>query len=391
MQNCDFVSLSDLKTQSGYVRGKIAGYLNDLIGLGVDGFRIDAAKHIDQGDFAAVKGALDPTVAEGKPPYIAQEVFPGASNPDLKPAAFTSNGDVLGFAYAMGLKTQFQNGTLANLADIPSWSLDADGSRTHAMVTNHDTERDGITLSYKDGDAYTLANYFLLAYPYGKPSVFDGFTWSSKGQSPPADSRGLVTDTDCSAGWQCLTLSTGSRAWSAGATRPRPRGGLRLHGDGARRHRLPPRLPRLDRAQRLVRPVHRDLRHRTRGRRLLRRHHRRDRRGARRVLGHGRHRLRRRRDRDDPRPRRRRDPRGRQVRAGRPTGDRRGHVQRPRRHDLGDERPPRRERPGAGLLGPAKAVRLSPADYPVWSGTVERCPPAPASSTSTSRRPTRAP
>ncbi|TQM68697.1 alpha-amylase [Actinomadura hallensis] len=209
VQNCDFVSLSDLKTQSGYVRGKIAGYLNDLIGLGVDGFRIDAAKHIDQGDFAAVKGALNPTVAEGKPPYIAQEVFPGASNPDLKPAAFTSNGDVLGFAYAMGLKTQFQNGTLANLSGIPSWSLDADGSRTHAMVTNHDTERDGITLSYKDGDAYTLANYFLLAYPYGKPSVFDGFTWSSKGQSPPADSRGLVTDTDCSAGWQCLTLSTG--------------------------------------------------------------------------------------------------------------------------------------------------------------------------------------
>src|SRR5690606_13673861 len=27
VQNCDFVSLSDLKTQSGYVRGKIAGYL----------------------------------------------------------------------------------------------------------------------------------------------------------------------------------------------------------------------------------------------------------------------------------------------------------------------------------------------------------------------------
>ncbi|NED57780.1 alpha-amylase, partial [Micromonospora aurantiaca] len=58
VQNCELVSLSDLKTQSDYVRGKITGYLNDLIGLGVDGFRIDAAKHIAQSDFAAIKGAL---------------------------------------------------------------------------------------------------------------------------------------------------------------------------------------------------------------------------------------------------------------------------------------------------------------------------------------------
>ncbi|XRQ14181.1 carbohydrate-binding module family 20 domain-containing protein [Actinomadura welshii] len=209
VQNCELVSLSDLKTQSSYVREKIAGYLNDLIGLGVDGFRIDAAKHIDQNDFAAIKDALDDTTAEGRPPYIAQEVFPGASNPDLKAAAFTRNGDVLGFAYAMGLKAQFQNGTLANLSGIPSWSLDAEGPQTYAMVTNHDTERDGSTLSYKNGSDYTLANYFMLAYPYGKPAVYDGFTWSSKGQSPPADGRGFVTDADCARGWQCLTRSTG--------------------------------------------------------------------------------------------------------------------------------------------------------------------------------------
>ncbi|MEU8801561.1 carbohydrate-binding module family 20 domain-containing protein [Spirillospora sp. NPDC048819] len=209
VQNCELVSLSDLKTQSGYVRGKIAGYLNDLIALGVDGFRIDAAKHIDQDDFAAIKGGLNNTTAEGRPPYIAQEIFPGASNPDLKASAFTRNGDVLGFAYAMGLKTQFQNGTLSNLSGIPSWSLDADGSQTYAMITNHDTERDGSTLSYKNAADYTLANYFLLAYPYGKPAVFDGFTWTSRGQSPPADSRGFVTGADCSSGWQCITLSTG--------------------------------------------------------------------------------------------------------------------------------------------------------------------------------------
>ncbi|MCP2323776.1 alpha-amylase [Hamadaea flava] len=212
VQNCMLLSLSDLKTQSSTVRAKIAAYLNDLIGLGVDGFRVDAAKHVSVADFAAIRALLNNTTAENKAPYIAQEVFTGASNSELKPAAFTSNGDVLGFSYAMGLKTQFTNGTLANLSTIPSWSLDATSDQTYAMVTNHDLERDGTTLRYQDGTKYTLANYFLLAYPYGQPSVYDGFTFStsSTGQSPPADANGFVTDASCTSGaWQCITQSTG--------------------------------------------------------------------------------------------------------------------------------------------------------------------------------------
>jgi alpha-amylase len=204
------LSLSDLKTQSTTVRTKIAAYLNDLVSLGVDGFRIDAAKHVSVADFAAIRAMLNPTVAENVAPYIAQEVFTGATNNELKPAAFVSNGDVLGFSYAMGLRTQFTNGTLSNLATIPSWSLDATSDQTYAMVTNHDLERDGTTLRYQDGAKYVLANYFMLAYPYGQPSIYDGFTFSSNGQSPPSDSNGYVTDTDCGAGaWQCITHSVG--------------------------------------------------------------------------------------------------------------------------------------------------------------------------------------
>jgi len=212
VQNCMLLSLSDLKTQSTTVRAKIAAYLNDLIGLGVDGFRVDAAKHIAQTDFAAIKALLNTTTAEGKAPYIAQEIFTGSTNSQLQPAAFTSNGDVLGFSYAYGLKTQFSNGTLNNLSGIPSWSLDATSAQTAAMITNHDLERDGTTLRYQDGTKYTLANYFLLAYPYGKPFVYDGFAFatSNTGQSPPADSNGFVTDTSCTNGaWQCQTQSTG--------------------------------------------------------------------------------------------------------------------------------------------------------------------------------------
>ncbi|GAA3217505.1 carbohydrate-binding module family 20 domain-containing protein [Actinocorallia longicatena] len=204
---CELLSLSDLYTEKDYVRGKIAGYLNDLIGIGVDGFRVDAVKHIRKDDFANILGRLNNTTAENKRPYVAQEIFDGASNNALKAAAFTGNGDVLDFAYAKGIRSAFQ-GSISALANVSSWALDAPSANVFAMVTNHDLERDGVVLSYKNGTDYTLANYFALAYPHGKPSVYDSFTWTNRNSSPPADGNGFVTAASCGASWNCLTQST---------------------------------------------------------------------------------------------------------------------------------------------------------------------------------------
>ncbi|MEV4845466.1 carbohydrate-binding module family 20 domain-containing protein [Micromonospora matsumotoense] len=206
--SCELLSLTDLYTEKDSVRTKIAGFLNDLIGLGVDGFRVDAVKHVKKDDFAAILGKLRNTTAENKRPYVAQEIFDGAGNDTLKARAFIGNGDVLDFGYAKGLKSAFQ-GSIATLANVGSWNLDAPSANVFAMVTNHDLERDGVVLSYRDGSDYVLANYFALAYPHGKPSVYDSFTWSHRNQSPPADGNGYVTDTVCGNAWNCLTRSTG--------------------------------------------------------------------------------------------------------------------------------------------------------------------------------------
>ena len=37
-------------------------------------------------------------------------------------------------------------------------------------MENHDTERDGVTLNYKDGATNMIANEFMLAYGYGTPA-----------------------------------------------------------------------------------------------------------------------------------------------------------------------------------------------------------------------------
>jgi alpha-amylase len=206
VQNCELVSLSDLYTQKDEVRAKIAAYLNDLVSLGVDGFRVDAAKHVPQADFAAILAKVNNTTWQHTRPYVAQEVVPGGSGV-LAPAAFEENGSVLDFVYAYKMKEAF-NGDIAGLKTFgTSWGIEP-SDKSYAMVTNHDLERNSSTLTYKDG-AYKLATYFMLAWPHGVPQVYDGFTFTNNDASPPADSTGHVSDASCSSSWQCVHRDQG--------------------------------------------------------------------------------------------------------------------------------------------------------------------------------------
>jgi len=58
VRDCKLVGLPDLAAGNEYVRQKIADYLNNLIDIGVAGFRIDAAKHMWPGDIQAILGKL---------------------------------------------------------------------------------------------------------------------------------------------------------------------------------------------------------------------------------------------------------------------------------------------------------------------------------------------
>ncbi|GLW74097.1 alpha-amylase [Kitasatospora phosalacinea] len=207
VQECQALNLEDLSTESDYVRGKIAGYLNSLIGAGVDGFRVDTAKHIAQTDMANILSRLSDTRWGGRP-YVYQEIFPGGGS-QLAPAAFESNGSVLEFTYASKLSQQF-NGNIANLKTFgQSWGFEP-SDKSNVMVTNHDLERDRTTLTYNDGSKYRLAHVFELAWGYGTPQVYSGFRFNNKEDSPPADGNGFVTDVNCGNGtWTCTDRDRG--------------------------------------------------------------------------------------------------------------------------------------------------------------------------------------
>ena len=196
VQNCELVDLSDLKTEAEYVRGKLVGYLNDLIGLGVDGFRVDAAKHMPVADLQNIYSRLNGT------PYIFQETIEGGAG-EPSPSEYTGIGDVTEFRYGDVVGNAFRDGNLSNLQNTSGQMLLAGGDAV-AFIDNHDTQRNGrAKLTYKDGSSYALSEAFMLAYPYGTPSVMSSFTFSNPDAGPPASSNGTTSAVNCSSGWAC--------------------------------------------------------------------------------------------------------------------------------------------------------------------------------------------
>lgn len=80
VRNCDLVGLPDLNQTNSWVADRIVDFMNDLISLGVAGFRVDAAKHMWPADLSNIYGRLnnlnsDAGFATGSRPFIAQEVI----------------------------------------------------------------------------------------------------------------------------------------------------------------------------------------------------------------------------------------------------------------------------------------------------------------------------
>ncbi|MCC3762543.1 alpha amylase C-terminal domain-containing protein [Glycomyces sp. TRM65418] len=215
VQNCHLVGLNDLDTSQADVRRTIAGYLNDLMGLGVAGFRVDAAKHMSATDLGAIMDLVHGD------PYIVQEVI-GAAGEPITEAEYTGIGEVQEFGYAYDLKNHINGGSEArHLTTMgTNWGYT---SPAGVFVANHDTERGSLTMSYKHGQDYLLGEAFMLAYPFGTPASYTGYAFSGHTDGPPLNADGSVADVRCGAdAFTCIHRSpylsgmAGFRAATAG-------------------------------------------------------------------------------------------------------------------------------------------------------------------------------
>jgi alpha-amylase len=199
VQHCMLLNLADLQTGSPHVRDMLVGYLNDLISLGVSGFRVDAAKHMPVEDLSAIYDRLDGS------PYIFQEVIEG-DPVELSPTGYADIGAVTEFRYGDLVSEAFRRERLGRLS-ILTGSMLLDSGDAVIFIDNHDTQR-GLrsTLDYRDGTAYALAQAFMLAYPYGRPKVMSSFDFhrGDHDASPPSRADGTTEPVDCDhPGWVC--------------------------------------------------------------------------------------------------------------------------------------------------------------------------------------------
>jgi alpha-amylase len=202
VRRCELVGLADLDTGSASVQGKIAGYLNSLVDLGVAGFRIDAGKHMAPEDIDAIL-TLVHQHAGAHLPFVFLEVIDNGGEA-IHASDYLTVGAASGQAVSI---TDFQYaGSFDRFLDYagrtvgqfrtadPALGNLLPSAQAVVFTTNHDTER-ADAIYYQDGAPYDLATVFLLAWPYGYPSLmssfaFDRTTSAGMALGPPSDSMG---------------------------------------------------------------------------------------------------------------------------------------------------------------------------------------------------------
>ena len=225
VQDCELFGLPDLNTGLPSVRQKIAGYLIMLARLGVAGFRIDAAKHIQQVELDAILTIVDSTMtAESRPiPYYFLEVSGGpgeALSPrDYFGEAYGSGGaaDITEFTF-VGVGDKFRqiggqhisqlnpNGSPGNQFSQTAWGL-MPSDKAVVFLQNHDTQHQ-CGISYRDGSVFRVANVWMLAQPYGYPSILSSYAFNCPAENsmgPPSDANGWTVAVTCASSLETAT------------------------------------------------------------------------------------------------------------------------------------------------------------------------------------------
>lgn len=173
MWYCDLCKLPDLATEKPHVQQKIAEHLVQLIDIGAGGFRVDAAKHIPPEQLQEIMHRVQKS--RNLPEDIILETFSNETKP-VKPSMYSKIGLLEYFDYQKHVCKHIAHpGRMAELRHVDK-EFAYPSESVVAFLDNHDTQRDGLaTLTYRNGSLYTLANVFMLAWPYGYPKLMSSF------------------------------------------------------------------------------------------------------------------------------------------------------------------------------------------------------------------------
>jgi len=202
VQYCDLLGLADLCTGCAPVQEKIAAHVNRLGQLGISGFRVDAAKHMDAGELHGILRRINSSM------YRYLEVISMSQREAVHPSMYYHLGAVTEFRFPFELSNHLLHGSNKSIQTLgESWGM-MPKDVAISFVDNHDTQRGHAgtaKLTYKSGSFYLLANILMLAHPYGYPQVKSSYYWTDSNQGPPSTSVHSARDLNCGPGkdWVC--------------------------------------------------------------------------------------------------------------------------------------------------------------------------------------------
>ena len=174
-------------------------YLIMLARLGVAGFRIDAAKHIQQVELDDILAPGQPDAGGRGPPAAvllprgrsaararrcrrattsARGTAP-AARPTSPNSPSSGVGDKFRGVGGQHISQLNPNGPPGNQFSEAAWGL-MPSDKAVVFLQNHDTQHH-CGLGYRDGDVFRLANVWMLAQPYGYPSILSSYAFACPG------------------------------------------------------------------------------------------------------------------------------------------------------------------------------------------------------------------
>jgi len=123
----------------------------------------------------------------------------------VTPSEYTGLGQVQAFQYAFDLKSAFETDGIASLRSPESKGYSpSDSGPSNTFVANHDTERNGQTLTANSpNNIYTLAHVWILAHPFGSPTILSSYQFSNGDSGAPNGNSGSCDGNGGTNGWYC--------------------------------------------------------------------------------------------------------------------------------------------------------------------------------------------
>lgn len=212
--------LRDLNQTVPDVRDKVVEMLNNLVDLGIAGFRFDAAKHMWPKDLTAIYKRIKPLqpchgFKLGARAFIYQEVI-DLGNEAISKKEYTPLGVVTEFSFSDAIGRVFRGLVpMKNLKNWgPAWGFML-SQNALVFVDNHDNQRGhgaggANILTFRNERQYKMASAFKLAHPFGIVRVMSSYYFheSSTDLGPPKDDQGNITSPVfenglCARPWSC--------------------------------------------------------------------------------------------------------------------------------------------------------------------------------------------